>query len=340
MKNLEELLKNLENIIFRLDIEWDKGILEYAEELLKDSSTFTQENIKGPLEQIKLILKKLKKEELLLNDETIYNLKYLLKQIIDEKNPQEFSESEINELLQDFFNETKKILEELNTQDNDKLPSLLHRLKGTIGIYLNICTNSQRVLGEKFLRKTIDFEIKVKNGISKEEKKLYIKELNEIYKEILGRKDKREYPKNPILGVGIVIFNNNGKFLLIQRNKPPMKGYMSIPGGKVELGESLKDAIKREVKEECNINVDVKDIILITENIQRDSSGKVKYHYILIDFWGLTDEEQITPLKEEIGAWEWVEIKDLKKYKLWEKTKELIEKGYKEFTVYKKATTE
>ena len=143
--------------------------------------------------------------------------------------------------------------------------------------------------------------------------------------------DKREYPSLPIIGVGIAIFNKEGKVLLIKRNKPPLKDSMSIPGGKVELGETLKDAIKREVKEECGIEVDVKEIIYITENIQKDKSNRVKYHYVLLDFWGVTEEYNIIPQKEEIKEWLWVEKEELKRYNLWNKTLELIQRGYEEF---------
>ncbi len=146
--------------------------------------------------------------------------------------------------------------------------------------------------------------------------------------------NKRIYPKNPLVGVGIVIFNKKGEILLIKRNKPPGKGYMSIPGGKVELGETLKDAIKREVKEECNIDIKVMDLIYVTENIQKDEEGKVKYHYILLDFWGITENYMITPQEEEIEDWIWTKKEELKKYTLWEKTIELIEKSYKEYKNY------
>ncbi len=146
--------------------------------------------------------------------------------------------------------------------------------------------------------------------------------------------DKRIYPKSPIVGVGVIIFNKKGEILLIKRNKPPFKGYMSIPGGKVELGETLKDAAKREVKEECGINVRVMDLIYIAENIQKDKEGKVKYHYVLLDFWGITENQEVIPQEEEIGDWAWVKKEELEKYTLWEKTLELIEKGYKEYRNY------
>ncbi len=146
----------------------------------------------------------------------------------------------------------------------------------------------------------------------------------------------RVYPNSPIVGVGIAIFNKKGEVLLIKRNKPPFKGYMSIPGGKVELGETLKDAIKREVKEECGIDVEVMDLIYVTENIQKDDSGKIKYHYILIDFWGIAENDKIIPQEEEIREWLWVKKEELKKYTLWRKTLELIEKSYKEYNLYTK----
>ncbi len=148
--------------------------------------------------------------------------------------------------------------------------------------------------------------------------------------------DKREYPSHPIVGVGIVVFNKKNKVLLIKRNKPPLKDSMSIPGGKVELGETLKDAIKREVKEECGIDVDVKDLIYIAENIQKDEGNRVKYHYVLLDFWGITEDDVIIPQKDEIKEWIWVDEKELKKYNLWDKTLELIQKGYEELKNYRK----
>ncbi len=93
----------------------------------------------------------------------------------------------------------------------------------------------------------------------------------------------REYPDHPIAGVGAVIVVD-GKVLLAQRGSDPGYGTWSIPGGMVELGESLRDAVAREVREETGLDVEPGPIIEVLDRIILDESGRARYHYILIDF--------------------------------------------------------
>ncbi len=93
----------------------------------------------------------------------------------------------------------------------------------------------------------------------------------------------REYPERPLLGVGALIFKND-HVLLVKRGHNPGKGEWSIPGGMVEVGETLADAIKREVKEETGLDVNPVKLVKTLERIFHDEEGRVQYHYVLCDF--------------------------------------------------------
>lgn len=135
---------------------------------------------------------------------------------------------------------------------------------------------------------------------------------------------KREYPVAPIAGVGAVIVRDGPggrkQILLIRRGQEPLKGEWSLPGGAVELGETLEQAICREVLEETGLIVEVVDTVKAFDRISRDDAGRVRYHYVLIDFlcrvtggslacatdasearWATVDELQgLTPLTIEV----------------------------------------
>ncbi len=94
---------------------------------------------------------------------------------------------------------------------------------------------------------------------------------------------RREYPDAPIAGVGAVVVRE-GRVLLIRRAQQPLKGEWSLPGGAVELGETLEEAICREVLEETGLVVEPIDVVQAFDRISRDAEGRVRYHYVLIDF--------------------------------------------------------
>jgi 8-oxo-dGTP diphosphatase len=95
---------------------------------------------------------------------------------------------------------------------------------------------------------------------------------------------KRLYPKQPIVGVGAVV-TCDGKILLEKRKSEPGKGKWSIPGGLVELGESLEQAVIREVKEETGLDVEKPEQIDVIDNIIRDENGEIKYHFVMVDYF-------------------------------------------------------
>ncbi len=93
----------------------------------------------------------------------------------------------------------------------------------------------------------------------------------------------REYPLSPIVGVGAVVFQADC-VLLVRRAKAPLEGAWSLPGGAVELGETLEEAIVREVAEETGLIVAPVQVLKAFDHIDRDSDGKVRFHYVLVDF--------------------------------------------------------
>src|SRR5437016_13030980 len=94
---------------------------------------------------------------------------------------------------------------------------------------------------------------------------------------------KREYPDRPIVGVGAVIIEDN-RVLLARRAGPPLQGQWSLPGGVVELGETLRAAAEREALEETGLTVETGEVIEVLDRIIPGDGGAPQYHYVLVDF--------------------------------------------------------
>jgi mutator protein MutT len=92
--------------------------------------------------------------------------------------------------------------------------------------------------------------------------------------------DKREYPKRPIVSVVACVFHKD-KVLLVKRATEPGKGLWSAPGGAIELGETINEALKREIREECGIEIEVGKVINIVDRIVRDQKGGIQFHYVI-----------------------------------------------------------
>jgi mutator protein MutT len=95
--------------------------------------------------------------------------------------------------------------------------------------------------------------------------------------------DRREYPERPLVGVGGVVLSQ-GRVLLIRRGTPPLEGEWSIPGGMLEVGETILEGVQRELAEETGIEVRVRDLIEVLERISLDPAGKPKYHFVILDY--------------------------------------------------------
>src|SRR5207302_9883786 len=93
----------------------------------------------------------------------------------------------------------------------------------------------------------------------------------------------RRHPDRPVVSVGAVILDRD-RVVLIKRGQPPSKGQWSLPGGGVETGEALRDALMREVREETCLDVRVGPLLDVLDRITRDDAGRVEYHFVIIDY--------------------------------------------------------
>ena len=93
----------------------------------------------------------------------------------------------------------------------------------------------------------------------------------------------REYPAQPVVGVGAVVVRD-GRALIVKRGHEPRQGEWSLPGGLVNLGESLSDAARREVKEETGLDVYPEAMIETFDRVHRDPDGRIRFHFVIIDF--------------------------------------------------------
>ena len=93
----------------------------------------------------------------------------------------------------------------------------------------------------------------------------------------------REYRALPRVGVGAIVIRD-GRILLVKRGSSPGKGLWAPPGGLVELGETVREAAEREILEETGITIRAKEAFYTFDFIDRDKEGKIKYHYVIIDF--------------------------------------------------------
>ena len=93
----------------------------------------------------------------------------------------------------------------------------------------------------------------------------------------------REYPDRPLVGVGGVIIHED-RALIVQRGNPPRQGEWTVPGGTLELGESLRGGVEREVLEETGLVVKAGEVLDVFDSIHRDPEGRTQYHYVLVDF--------------------------------------------------------
>lgn len=118
----------------------------------------------------------------------------------------------------------------------------------------------------------------------------------------------------PICAVGAIVLEK-GELLLVRRSHEPALGQWSLPGGRVEWGETLREAIAREVREETGVDIEVEGLAGIAERIVPDDEGKVEYHYVILDFWAKPKSRELKAGDDASEA-RWVNVADLTEYEL------------------------
>lgn len=136
-----------------------------------------------------------------------------------------------------------------------------------------------------------------------------------------------KYPKVPMVGVGVVVFNDNKQVALVKRGNEPSKGLWAIPGGKVELGEQVQQTARREIKEECNIDIEPQDFLGVVDLILKDNEGEIQYHYILLDYLAKYKSGELAPQSDVTEA-NWFFQDEIKDLDIPEVTLKILEKAF------------
>ncbi len=147
----------------------------------------------------------------------------------------------------------------------------------------------------------------------------------------------REFPPVPLVGVGAVVLDAEGRALLIRRGTEPRRGEWSIPGGLIELGETLAEGVTREVAEETGLVVTPQAVVEVIDRIYRVSDvpdgtkdTRIRYHYVVVDYWCKVLGGTLSPSSDALAvAWvtraEWT---DTNFYSLETITVQVIEKAW------------
>ena len=132
----------------------------------------------------------------------------------------------------------------------------------------------------------------------------------------------RRHPDRPIVAVGAAILDA-GRVLLVKRGQEPLKGRWSLPGGVVELGETLIDALVREVAEETGLEVHIGPVVDVLDLVERGPDGRVQYHFVVVDY-ACRPATQTIRCGSDADEVRWVEAASLDAYQLTEKAASVI----------------
>jgi len=143
-----------------------------------------------------------------------------------------------------------------------------------------------------------------------------------------SRKDdgfERRYPTQPVVAVSAVVRNGENKVVLVRRGRPPGKGKWSLPGGAIRLGEPVLQALKREIREECGLEVKIAKLLAVHDRIFRDRNGKVEYHYVIVNY--LADASGPVQPGGDVLEARWAGLDEMERMELTAGIRELVEKA-------------
>jgi ADP-ribose pyrophosphatase YjhB (NUDIX family) len=135
-------------------------------------------------------------------------------------------------------------------------------------------------------------------------------------------KARREYPSRPLVGAGALV-RTGTKVLLVRRRHPPNEGRWSLPGGLVELGEKAEEAAVREVKEETGLDVVLERLLDVATDIHFDSQGRLRFHYILVDYLARPVGGELA-LNEESSGCGWFTFAQTRRLEMSDATRAVI----------------
>ncbi len=135
----------------------------------------------------------------------------------------------------------------------------------------------------------------------------------------------RTYPTRPVVGVGAVVFDAD-RVLLVKRANEPLKGEWSLPGGAVELGETLEAAVAREVFEETGLAVDVGPVVEVLDRVQHGADGRIEYHYVIVDYLCRARSDGLARGSDADDA-RWIALSELPACRLTDKATSVIRKA-------------
>ena len=141
-----------------------------------------------------------------------------------------------------------------------------------------------------------------------------------------SEKTRRDYPDRPIVGVGAVIIHE-GRVVLVKRGSPPLQGEWSLPGGMVELGETLRAAAEREAREETGLIVKAGEVLEVLDRIVPGERNTPQYHYVLIDFLCTVEGGELRPGGDAADVC-WAGEGELAKFKLEQPAIQVIRKAF------------
>ena len=136
-----------------------------------------------------------------------------------------------------------------------------------------------------------------------------------------------DYPSTPRVAVGAVVFKNN-RVLLVRRGQPPSEDLWAIPGGSVEIGETLQEAAEREILEETGITIRAGEPVYTFDAIVRDDNGRIRFHYVIVDLIGDYAGGEPNAGDDAIEA-RWVAAQEMKELQVSPPTLKLLKERFR-----------